>query len=114
MREKWGLAKGQKLSPGWAQHLAFALTVTTSYAGAAAMLCDLGHRIDDSLLHRLAQKLGKRAQAQSELRLAAPAVEQAPQRGASELSNPAWNGMNSRRGCFICKNRRDERIVGVS
>jgi hypothetical protein len=85
LREKWGLAKGQKLSPGWAQHLAFALTVTTSYAGAAAMLCDLGHRIDDSLLHRLAQKLGKRAQAQSELRLAAPAVEQAPQRGASEL-----------------------------
>ena len=85
MRERWGLAAGQRLSPGWEQHLAFALTVTTSYAGTAALLRDLGHRADDSTLHALAQKLGTRAQAQTEVRLAQPVVEQNPQRAASAL-----------------------------
>jgi hypothetical protein len=79
------LAAGQRLSPGWEQHLAFALTVTTSYEGAALLLRDLGHRADDSTLYALAQKLGERAQAQTQERLAVPAVEQTPQRAASTL-----------------------------
>lgn len=40
LRERWELAAGQRLSPGWEQNLAFALTVTTSYAGAEALLTD--------------------------------------------------------------------------
>jgi hypothetical protein len=76
---------GQRLSPGWEKHLAFALTVTTSYEGTAALLRDLGHRADDSTLHTLAQKLGGRAQCQTEERLAQPAVEQEPQRAPSAL-----------------------------
>ena len=73
------------MSPGWQQQLAFTLTVTTSYEGAAALLRQLGHRADDATLHALAQKLGERAEAQTQQRLKGPVVEQTPQRGASEL-----------------------------
>jgi hypothetical protein len=85
LRERWGLAAYQQLSPGWEQQLAFALTVTTSYAGAAALLRQLGHTADDATLHALAQKLGARAEAQTQQRLKQPAQEQAPQRAASEV-----------------------------
>jgi len=85
LRERWGLAAYQQLSPGWEQQLAFTLTVTVSYEGAAALLRQLGYRADDSTLHTLAQKLGSRAEAQTRQRLSRPAVEQTPQRAASEL-----------------------------
>ena len=85
MRERWGLAAHQPLSPGWQQPLAFTLTVTTSYDGAAALLRQLGHRADDATLHTLAQKLGARAEEQTQRRLVQPVREQAPQRAASAL-----------------------------
>ena len=85
LRERWGLAARQRLSPGWEQHLAFTLTVTTSYGGAAALLRELGHCADDATLHALAQKLGACAEAQTQRRLAVPAVEQTSQRAASQL-----------------------------
>jgi hypothetical protein len=59
--------------------------VTTSYEGAAALLRQLGHPADDATLHALAQKLGARAEAQTQQRLKHPAQEQAPQRAASEV-----------------------------
>ena len=73
------------MSPGWQQQLAFALTVTTSYEGAAALLRRLGHAADDSTLHTLAQTLGARAEAQTQQRLQQPAQEQAGSRAASEV-----------------------------
>ena len=73
------------MSPGWQQPLAFTLTVTTSYDGAAALLRQLGHRADDATLHTLAQKLGARAEEQTQRRLVQPVREQAPQRAASAL-----------------------------
>lgn len=73
------------MSPGWQQQLAFALTVTTSYEGAAALLRRLGHAADDATLHALAQKLGARAEAQTQERLTRPAVPQAPPRAASPV-----------------------------
>jgi hypothetical protein len=85
LRERWGLAAYQQLSPGWQQQLAFTLTVTTSYEGAAALLRQLGHRADDATLHALAQKLGARAEAQTQRRLEQPVVEATPQRAASEV-----------------------------
>ena len=57
MRERWGLETYQQMSPGGQQQLAFALTVTTSYEGAAALLRQLGHGADDTTLPALAQKL---------------------------------------------------------
>lgn len=85
MREHWQLAAYQQLSPGWQQQLAFALTVTTSYEGAAALLRHLGHRADDTTLHTLTQTLGARAEAQTEHRLQQPAPEAPPPRAASEV-----------------------------
>jgi len=79
------LAAYQQMSPGWQQQLAFALTVTTSYEGAAALLRRLGHVADDATLHALAQKLGARAEAQTQQRLELPAVEPTPQRAASAV-----------------------------
>ena len=79
------MAAYQQMSPGWQQQLAFALTVTTSYEGAAALLRQLGHVADDATLHALAQKLGARAEQQTQARLEAPAVEQNPHRAASAV-----------------------------
>ena len=85
LRERWKLASHPQLSPGWQQHLAFTLTVTTLYEGAAALLRQLGHRADDATLHALAQTLGERAEQQTQRRLEQPVSEQTPQRAASEV-----------------------------
>ena len=96
MREHWGLARGQRVSPGWEGQMAFALTVTTSYEGAAALLRHLGHPADDSTLHALAQRVGGRAQAQTEARLQAPPVEQTAQRAPSALGVLMMDGWQMR------------------
>lgn len=85
LRERWKLEAYQQLSPGWQQQLAFSLTVTTSYEGAAALLRQLGHRADDATLHALAQTLGARVEKQTQRRLQEPAIQQSPQRAASEV-----------------------------
>jgi hypothetical protein len=85
LRERWQLAAYQQLSPLWQQQLAFTLTVTTSYEGAATLLRQLGHRADDTTLHTLAQTLGARAEAQTQARMKQPVQEQTPQRAASEV-----------------------------
>jgi hypothetical protein len=85
LRERWGLAAYQQLSPGWQQQLAFTLTVTPSYEGAAALLRQLGHRADDATLHALAQQLGARAEQQTQRRREQPVVELTPPRAASEV-----------------------------
>ncbi len=85
LRERWGLAAYQQMSPGWQQQLAFALTVSTSYEGAAALLRRLGHVADDTTLHALAQKLGGRAEAQTQGRLERAPVALTPHRAASEV-----------------------------
>jgi len=85
LRERWGLAGYQQMSPGWPPQLAFTLTVTTSYEGAVALLRQLGHRADEATLPGPAQKLGARAEAQTQQRLAGPVVEQPPQRAASAV-----------------------------
>jgi len=56
-----------------------------SYEGAAALLRQLGHRADDATLHALAQTLGGRVEQQTQRRLKEPAIEQTPQRAASEV-----------------------------
>ena len=76
--------------------MVFALTVTTSYEGAAALLRHLGYPADDSTLHALAQRVGGRAQAQTEARLQAPPVEQTAQRAPSALGVLMLDGWQMR------------------
>lgn len=68
------------------EKLAYAATVSGSYEGAASLLRKLGHEADDSTLHTLAQRLGARAEEQTQVRLKAPTPELPSQRAASELA----------------------------
>jgi len=109
LRECWKLAAYQQLSPGWQQQLAFTLTVTTSYEGAATLLRQLGHRADDATLHTLAQTLGARAEAQTQRRLGQPVEEQRPPRAASQVGVLMLDGWQVRqRGPGWGKNKTQQ------
>lgn len=68
------------------EKLAYAATVSGSYEAAATLLRKLGHAADDATLHTLAQRLGARAQSQTQARLAALPPALPPNRAASELA----------------------------
>jgi hypothetical protein len=86
MRQRWGLHPYQTMSPLLEQKLAYTVTATNSYQAAAAMATVWGSAVDDATLHRLTQRLGARAEQQTQARLQQAAVELAPHRAASELA----------------------------
>jgi len=86
MRQRWGLQPYQTMSPVLEQKLAFTLTATGAYQEAAAVAGVWGSAVDDATLHRLTQRLGARAEQQTQARLQTVAVELHPQRAASELA----------------------------
>ena len=85
IRERWGLSDHQQLSLALEDRLAFTITATGSYAEAAALAEKWGVAISGSSLHALAQRLGERAEAQVQQRLARIAEEKEPQRAATGL-----------------------------
>jgi hypothetical protein len=77
----------QKITPGFVDKLCFTATATGSHEEAAQvagrwMQTDVSH----STIHRWVQRLGARAEAQTQERLAQLPREAAPQRQASELA----------------------------
>jgi len=86
MRQSWGLTAHQECSPGLEDKLAFTVTATGTYAQAAAVAEKWGSPIDDSTVHALVQRLGARAEAQTQQRLQTLPVEQKPQRLATPLA----------------------------
>jgi hypothetical protein len=90
------LSSHQEMSAGLEDKLAFTLTATGSYEEAAAVAQKWGCAVDDSTLHALTQKLGQRAEAQTQARLKTAAVELAPQRAASELAVFMLDGWQAR------------------
>jgi hypothetical protein len=76
----------QRMSPVLEERLALTVTWTTSYQGAAAVAQTWGSEVDDSTLHLLTQRLGERAEQQSQERLKKLATQLNPQRAASELA----------------------------
>lgn len=82
----WGLRPHQKITPGYAQKLCFTVTATGCYAEAAAVASQWGVPVDDSTLHALVQRIGARAEAQTQERLQTLPTERQPQRAASELA----------------------------
>lgn len=96
IRQSWGLSSHQEMSPGLEDKLAFTLTATGSYEEAAAVAQKWGCAVDDSTLHALTQKLGQRAEAQTQARLKTAAVALAPQRAASELAVFMLDGWQAR------------------
>jgi hypothetical protein len=86
MRQRWGLGPHQEMSPALEDRLAFTVTATLSYELAAAVARKYSYQADDSTLHALAQRLGARAEAQTQARLGSVPVELNPERPASELA----------------------------
>lgn len=84
------------MSPGLEDKLAFTLTATGSYSEAAAVAQKWGCEVDDSTLHVLAQRLGQRAEQQTQERLASVPPELTAQRAAPELAVFMLDGWQAR------------------
>jgi hypothetical protein len=84
------------MSPGLEDKLAFTLTATSSYSEAAAVAQKWGCPVDDSTLHVMAQRLGQRAEQQTQERLGTLAQELTPQRAAGELAVFMLDGWQAR------------------
>src|SRR6185312_3824350 len=86
MRERWGLSAHQQLSPALEDKLAYFATVTGSYEAAAKLAAKVGCPVEDSTIRALVQRLGSRAEAQTQERLKKVAPEKFPQRAATNLA----------------------------
>ncbi len=96
IRQVWGLSSHQEMSPGLEDKLAFTLTATGSYSEAAAVAQKWGCVLDDSTLHVLAQRLGERAEQQTQKRLDTLALELTPPRAACEVAVFMLDGWQAR------------------
>lgn len=96
LRQRWGLSSHQEMSPGLEDKLAFTLTATLAYEDAAALARKWGVEVDASTLHALAQRLGARAEQQTQQRLKLRLPELAPQRAASQLAVFMLDGWQAR------------------
>ena len=85
VREHWGLTRHQQLSLALEDKLAFTLTAAPSYEAAAALAQKWGSSVTGSALHALAQRLGTRAEAQTQTQQLTPPVELHPQRAPTKL-----------------------------
>jgi hypothetical protein len=86
VQQHWGLRPHQKITPGFAEKLCFTVTATGCYEEAAAVASKWGGAADDSTLHALVQRVGARAQAQTEARLETLPQARQPQRAATPLA----------------------------
>src|SRR3984957_4073583 len=82
-----GLGSGahQKMTPALQDRLCFTVTLTGSYASAAAVASKWGCAMDDSSLHTLVERVGQKAEEQRQRRLPSIPQEREPGRPASEL-----------------------------
>lgn len=96
LRQVWALSSHQEMSPGLEDKLAFTITATVAYAEAAALAEKWGCAVDESTLHVLAQRLGVRAETQTQARLQTVSREGIPQRVASELAVFMLDGWQAR------------------
>ena len=86
IRQKWGLKPHQQMSPALEERLAFTATLAGSYEAAAQIAGKWGYPADDSVIHALVQRVGRKAEGQVQERLKKPAPEESPGRRASELA----------------------------
>jgi hypothetical protein len=86
IRERWGLRAHQQMSPALEERLAFTATLARTYQGAAELATQWGCAVDDSGIHELVQRLGSKAEAQTQARLKAWPPEKESPRAASALA----------------------------
>ncbi len=94
--ENWDVRPHQQFTPAARRRLAFTVTATATYADAAAVATEWGLPVEDATLHSLVQRVGARAEAQTQARLAQPAVEREPQRAPTQLLNLMIDGCQIR------------------
>lgn len=85
VREPWGLTRHQQLSLALEDKLAFTLTAAPFCEEAAALAQKWGSSVTGSAWHALAQRLGTRAEAQTQTQQLTPPVELHPQRAPTKL-----------------------------
>jgi hypothetical protein len=86
IRQRWGLWPFQRTSPALEDKVLFTATATGTYEQAAAVATKWGSPMDDSTVHALVQRVGARAEAQTQVRLKTVPVEIAPERAPSALA----------------------------
>lgn len=86
IQRQWGITPHQKITPGFAEKLCFTVTATGCYEEAAQVASKWGRSIDDSTLHALVQRVGGRAEEQTQERLESVPQESNCQRQASQLA----------------------------
>jgi hypothetical protein len=96
IRQQWALPAHQQCSPTLQDRFAFTVTATGSYEQAAAVAIKWDCPADDATLHALTQRLGARAEAQTQQRLATVPTEVAPQRAPSPLTVLELDGWHVR------------------
>jgi hypothetical protein len=96
LRERWGLSAHQQLSPALEDKLAYFGTVTVSYEAAAKLAAKVGIGVEDSTICALVQRLGAKAEAQTQARLKTPPQENHPERPASALAVLMLDGFQVR------------------
>ncbi len=80
IRERWGLAAHQQMTPALEEKLAFTARLAGSYEAAEQVAGKWGCLVDDSVIHALVQRMGSAAQVQTTQRLKEPAREKDPHR----------------------------------
>lgn len=96
VRERWGLNAHQQLSPALEDKLAYFGTVTVSYEAAAKLAAKVGIGVEDSTICALVQRLGAKAEAQTQARLKTVPQETHPERPASALAVLMLDGFQVR------------------
>lgn len=96
IRERWGLSAHQEMSPVLEQKLAFTATTTFSYEKASQMSANWDCPVEGSVIHALVQRLGRKAEQQTQARLQQLPQEKEPQRAASELGVLMMDGWFAR------------------
>ena len=85
MRQRWGLTAHQQLSPALEDKLAYFATVTGSYEAARQLAAKVGIVVEDSTVQALVQRLGSRAEEQTQARLQTVPKEKTPGRAPTAL-----------------------------
>jgi hypothetical protein len=96
IRQQWGLRAHQQLSPALEDKLAYFATVTGSYEAAAQLAAKVGSPVEDSTIRALVQRLGARAEAQTQARLEQLPAEKTPARAPTALAVLMMDGFQVR------------------
>jgi len=96
LRERWGLAAHQQLSPALEDKLAYFGTVAPSYEAAAKLSAKLGYPVADTTIRALGQRLGAKAEGQIQERRQKASPEKHPARAPTPLAVLMLDGFQVR------------------